>query len=76
MLRIVASVTVGFVQSSPHTPCAEIGTRSVPSTILATLVDASVLAAQANFAVACEFLVGPPQANLGRSLRTSLYVSS
>ncbi|MCY2991109.1 MAG: dockerin type I domain-containing protein [Planctomycetota bacterium] len=31
------------LQSSPHSPCADIGTRTVPSTILATLIDASIL---------------------------------
>ena len=33
----------GVIQSSPHTPCAEIGTRSVPSTRVATLIDAPVV---------------------------------
>ena len=41
--RTGESITVGFVPSSPHTPCAEIGTRSVPSTILAILIDAPIL---------------------------------
>ncbi len=31
--------TVETIQSSPYTPCAEIGTRSVPSTVLATRID-------------------------------------
>jgi hypothetical protein len=29
--------------SSPHTPCAENGTRSVPATFFATVIDSSVL---------------------------------
>ena len=41
-LRTEKRMTGGLPQSSPHTPCAEIGTRSVPSTILAALIDLPV----------------------------------
>ena len=46
LTRPVPMFLMSGLQSSPHTPCAEIGPRSVPSTMLATLIDAPILSPQ------------------------------
>ncbi|MCY2991831.1 MAG: DNA polymerase III subunit gamma/tau [Planctomycetota bacterium] len=60
--RIAKETTVGTVQSSPHTPCAESGTQSVPPTIPGTLIDSPIPSARTDVLSTVQAPTGPTPA--------------